>query len=234
MKITVIYGTNRTEKSSTYNIAQQFLAELADGDPVTEFHLPKDMPKFCKSCSICFTDETKCPDYDYLKPIVDAVKAADLVIFTVPVYVYHAPGQVKAFLDHCAYLWMPHRPEPAMFKKQALIISTAAGAGMKSAVKDVKDSLDFWGIAKTWTLKKAVQSSDWETVTEKRKTEIAEKVDKTAGKIRRCKGAGPRLKVKLLFYWMRSMQKRMGFSKTDVAYWKENGWLAGKKPWKRA
>lgn len=36
MKITVIYGTQRKSKSSTYNIAQQFIEQLSGADGVSE------------------------------------------------------------------------------------------------------------------------------------------------------------------------------------------------------
>lgn len=234
MKITVIYGTTRMEKSSTYNIAQQFLAELAGGDPVTEFHLPKDMPNFCTGCFNCFSDNTKCPHYAYIQPIADAMLNADLLIIAAPVYVYHMPGQVKALLDHFGYQWMAHKPRGVFFHKQALIITTAAGAGMRHTVKDVQHSLDWWGVGRTYTFKKAVQASEWSQVSEKKRGKIAKEVKATSQKILRQKGSGTRLKVRMIFYLMRFVQKKYRFSASDVAYWKENGWFNGKIPWKRS
>lgn len=73
---------------------------------------------------------------------------ADVLIFTTPVYVYHCTGSMKAFLDHYGYRWMVHRPEQKMFTKQAVVISTAAGSGTKSANKDIADSMFFWGVQK--------------------------------------------------------------------------------------
>ena len=35
-------------------------------------------------------------------------------------YVFHATGAMKAFLDHLAYRWMPHRPAPEMFESGRL------------------------------------------------------------------------------------------------------------------
>ena len=233
MKITVIYGTRRKERSSTYNIAQQFIAELACGDIVTEFHLPKDMPEFCTGCFNCFSDNTKCPHYTYIHPIADAMLNADLIIFTAPVYVYHVPGQVKALLDHFAYQWMAHKPNAGMFHKQALVISTAAGAGMSHTVKDVRHSLDWWGVGRTYTFKKAVRAADWANVTDEKKTAYAQEIKTTSRKILAQRGAGACLKVKMIFYLMRYMQKKYQFTESDVAYWKENGWFAGKKPWKK-
>lgn len=231
MKITIIYGTGRKEQSSTYNIAQQFIAELARGDVVTEFHLPKDMPEFCTGCYSCFSDHTKCPHYNYIQPIADSMQNADLIIFTAPVYVYHVPGQVKTLLDHFGYQWMVHKPEADYFQKQALIITTAAGGGMQNATKDLKDSFDWWGVARTYTFEKSVRASSWENVNEKTKAAISLEVKKTSQKILRQQGAEPSLKVKMRFYMMRFVQKKHGFTESDVAHWKKNGWLDGKKPW---
>lgn len=55
---------------------------------------------------------------------------------------------MKAFLDHFAYHWLPHRPIPEMFEKRAVIITQCLGAGAKSAAKDIKHSLSWWGVSK--------------------------------------------------------------------------------------
>ena len=67
---------------------------------------------------------------------------------------------------------MVHRPEEKIFSKQAVILSTAAGAGMKSANKDIKDSMFFWGIGRIYTYGAAVKEVSWERVKEKKKGEI--------------------------------------------------------------
>ena len=233
MTITVIYGTGRREKSSTYQIAQQFIGRLSGGDPVAEFFLPRDMPHFCRGCWQCFTDHTKCPDHDYLQPIIQAMEASDLLIITAPVYVYHVPGQVKALLDHFGYRWMPHQPGAAMFHKQALLISTAAGAGTRSTLKDMKDSMVYWGVARTHTYRKNVRAADWDGVSEKIRQDIGREVEAKANTIKaRAQGVTPSWKVKGLFYVMRAMQKKFGFNPADVAYWRDKGWLEGARPWK--
>lgn len=55
---------------------------------------------------------------------------------------------MKAFLDHLGYRWLPHRPAPTMFGKRAVIITQCLGSGAKSAAKDIKHSLSWWGISK--------------------------------------------------------------------------------------
>lgn len=234
MKITVIYATPRKGKSSTYNIAQQFISSLSEGDAVKEFFLPKSMPEFCRGCYECFEDQTKCPDYEYLDPIVQAMVEADLLIFTAPVYVYHVPGQVKAFLDHFAYQWMAHQPRKEMFSKQALLISTAAGAGTKSTLKDLKNSMDFWGVAKTYTFGRNTHAVDWNSVDEKRKLKFKKEITRLSRKIKKeSENVQPRLKVKGIFHLMRFMHKRFKFNPTDVKHWESFGWLEKNRPWGR-
>lgn len=228
MKITVIHGQNH--KGSTYNIAKELCDKL--GGEVTEFFLPKDFDCFCTGCTACFTDETKCPHYEKQKPLTDAMDNADVIILTSPVYVMHATGSMKAFLDHYGYRFFVHRPEEKMFQKQAVCISTAAGAGMGSTMKDMADSTFFWGIAKTYKLGVAVMETQWEMVKpkikskiDKKTTHLAKKISKRVGKIT------PGIKTKVFFGIMSIMQKN-GFNHADVDYWKERGWTKGKRPWK--
>lgn len=227
MKITVIHG--QSHKGSTYHIAKQLCDKL--GGEVTEFFLPKDFNCFCKGCTACFTDETKCPDYESLRPITEAMDHADVIIFTSPVYVMHATGAMKAFLDHYGYRFLVHRPEEKMFAKQAVCISTAAGAGMKSTIKDMADSTFFWGIAKIYKLGVAVMETRWEMVkpkikqkTDKKTTALAKKISRNVGRIK------PDIKTRGFFAIMAMVQKN-GFNPADKAYWIEKGWTKGKRPY---
>lgn len=232
MKITVIYGTQRRSKSTTYNIAQRFIRQLSDVESVTEFTLPKDMPHFCIGCWNCFTDYKKCPHYDHLKPILESMLNADLLIFTAPVYVFHVPGQVKTFLDHFGYQWMAHQPREEMFSKQALLISTAAGAGTKSTLKDLKDSMTFWGIASIYTFGRNVFASDFDTIAPKKLLKFEKEIDELSAKIQReSRNVKPPIKTKALFYAMRFMHKKYRFNPADVQHWESHGWLGKQRPW---
>lgn len=228
MKITIIHGQNH--KGSAYHIARM-LAEELNGE-ITEFFLPKDFDDFCTGCTACFAEtETKCPHYDKLKPITQAMDKADVILFASPVYVYHATGAMKAFLDHYGYRWMVHRPEESMFSKQAVCISTAAGAGMKRTNQDMADSAFFWGIAKTYQYGIAVAETSWARVAEKKKQRIKKKISALARKIKKNQEkVKPSMKTKAFFYVMRLMQKK-GWNEADVSYWKAKGWAEKKRPW---
>ncbi len=232
MKIVLINGVNH--KGSTYHIARA-VAEKAGGEnsEIKEYFLPRDFGSFCLGCNQCFSvDKAKCPHYAALTPITNSLLDADLIILASPVYVYHVTGAMKAFLDHYGYMWMAHRPEEVMFKKQAVCVSTAAGAGMKSTIKDMEDSLFFWGVAKTYKIGFAVKAVNWAGVTEKNKLKIERKVNAVAKSIRRNDGkVKPGFKTKAFFFLMHLLE-RNGWNKADVNYWHEKGWCGNKRPWK--
>ncbi|PRR86836.1 hypothetical protein CLLU_00020 [Clostridium luticellarii] len=114
----------------------------------------------------------------------------------------------------------------------ALVISTAAGGGMKSTIKDIVDSLTFWGTGKIFTYGKAVAAVNWQGVNEKKKIKINRDVTKLSAKILHRYGrVKPSLKVKILFYVMRFIHKRFSFNAVDKGYWQNQGWLGHKRPW---
>ncbi len=233
MNIVAIYGSER--KGSTYNIVQLILRRLqTESGSLTEFFLPRDMPHFCVGCSNCFSKgEEYCPHAASIAPIREAMVKADLIIFSSPVYVLRASGQMKALLDHFAFQFMIHRPVKEMFTKTALVVTTGAGGGMKGVIKDIKASLDMWGAGKVFTCGSAVFASDWEGVSSKNKTRIEKNADNISAKIIATVGrVKPRMKVKLLFNAFRMVHKKFETNPTDKQHWKIRGWLDSARPWR--
>ncbi len=230
MKITMIHG--QSHKGSTYHIGRMVADKL--GEEVTEFFLPKDFGSFCIGCANCFVkDEKFCPHYKELETITKAMDEADVLILASPVYVFHATGPMKTFLDHYGYRWLVHRPEEKMFSKQAVCISTAAGGGTKSTNKDMADSLFFWGIPVVYKYGVGVRAIEYGQINEKilkkiekKTTYIARKIKARQGKVR------PGIKTLGLFYIMRMVNKT-GWNEVDSKYWKEKGWTKKKRPWKK-
>ena len=229
MRTVIIHG--QSHKGSTYHIAHELADKL--GGEITEFFLPRDFGEFCTGCCRCFEiSETKCPHYDKLSPITHAIDDADVVILASPVYVYHATGAMKALLDHYGYRWMVHSPDGCMFTKQGVCISTAAGRGMKSTVKDMKDSMFFWGTARIYSVAKGVAAVNWDGVSEKKKSAIDKETSAIASKITRRRGkVKPGLKTRMVFFAMHLLQRK-GFNPRDVEHWKQNGWTGKERPWK--
>lgn len=229
MKITIIHG--QSHQGSTCNIAR-LLAKKLNGE-IEEFFLPRDFGAFCTGCNTCFgKTELECPHFNKLSPITNSMDNADLIILASPVYVYHATGAMKAFLDHYGWRWMVHRPEEKMFQKQAVCISTAAGAGMRSTNQDMAHSTFFWGIAKTYRYGVAVMETSWERVSTEKKKAINKKTDLLARKILKRQGhVKPSIKTKVFFSIMRQFNKH-GWNEADMIYWKDKGWTEKKRPWK--
>ena len=238
MYITVINGTE--QKGCTFTMKEVFITTLGNNNEISEFYLPRDCPVFCTGCKACFyKDISICPHSEYTVPIWNSILKSDLLIFTSPTYVFHLTGQMKALLDHFATKWMAHSPDEPMFRKQAVIITNAIGQGMGKTASDIKDSLDFWGVAHTYVIKQALFQPKWDLINDKCKSRIRVKCERVANKVKSKKQIRPRLKIKWLFHIMRFSQKmidkselKAGRERTkDYLHWKENGWLDGRKPW---
>ena len=229
MKTVIIHG--QSHQGSTYHIAHELADKL--GGELTEFFLPRDFGEFCLGCNTCFIDsEKKCPHYAKLAPLTEAMDAADVIILASPVYVFHATGAMKAFLDHYGYRWMVHSPEGAMFSKQGVCICTAAGAGMRSTLKDMKDSLFYWGVARIYKYGVGVAAMNWDGVSKKKKEAIDKATTRIAGNIaRRNAKVTPGLKTRAVFFVMHLLQRK-GFNPKDAEYWQQQGWTGSKRPWK--
>ena len=223
MNITLIKATKR-KNSSTYNGAQYLISKISDVENVFEFTLPEDMPHICKGCYLCLSGkEDKCGGAEFLKPINDAFEKSQLVIFCSPVWCFHTPGQIKSFLDHYGYRWLVHRPNFDMINKQAVVITTAGGGGLKSTAKDIKDSMDYWGVARTHVVTQSVWQYSWSDMPEKFKKDFKSKLDKTAVKV--CKfsrNLRPSLKVKLLYKMFSKLHLNDKMWEIDNDYWKQH------------
>lgn len=238
MKITVINGTEK--KGVTYRLKEIFLQQFKNNSEITEFCLPRDCPDFCAGCTVCFLkDEHLCKDAEYVRKIEKSMLESDLLVFTSPAYVFHATGAMKTMLDHFGYRWMPHRPAKEMFGKRAVIISQCLGAGGKSAAKDIKDSLSWWGISSINVCSfKLMSDILWDRIPGKKKAQITGKLIKLARKMLSIDSSKPvatGLVTKLKFTMVRMLQKKIGKENpeyTDYKYWKANGWLDSARPWK--
>jgi multimeric flavodoxin WrbA len=238
MNITVINGTEK--HGVTYRLKEMFLAEFKDKANITEYYLPKDCPSFCAGCLNCtLKGENTCKDAQYIGKIDKSLLEADLIVMTSPAYVFHATGAMKAFLDHFAYRWMPHRPAPEMFGKRAVIITQCLGCGAKSTAKDIKHSLSWWGISKIGIFTSALMRDVvWDRLSAKKKAELTGKVQKLSKKFANMdytKPASTNLLVKFKFSFCRIMQKNIHKFDTeylDGKYWAEQGWFDSGRPWK--
>lgn len=237
MKITVINGTEK--HGVTYKLKEIFIERFKATAEITEYYLPKDCPNFCNGCANCFTKgEHSCKDFAYIQSIEKSLLQADLIVMTSPSYVMHATGAMKTLLDHFAYRWMPHRPADEMFGKRAVIITQCVGAGARSAAKDIKHSLSWWGISKIGIFTAALMSDIvWDRLSENRRRKLTKKISKLSekfSKIDHAKPAHTNIMTKIKFEICRLIKKKLykiDPEYTDVKYWQIRGWLGKKRPW---
>lgn len=231
MKIVMIHGQNH--KGSTYKIGRMIANKIRREDDIVEFFLPRDLNHFCLGCYACIEDVTKCPFYEEKNKIMTAVESADLLIFTTPTYCLRASAPMKSFIDLTFNYWMIHRPRKCMFSKRAIVVSTAAGIGTKSAIKDITTTLLYWGVPSIITYGISVQAMNWAGVADKKKQKIEKDTTRIANKVLKRKRVTAGLKTKALFMMMRMMQKKdWGSGEAEKMYWDKNGWLGKERPWK--
>ena len=117
-----------------------------------------------------------------------------------------------------------------MFGKVGLVITTAGGSGIKDTVKLLKKNLFYLGVSQIFdysltTLKMGGDYADYAG-----KDKIKKQVAKKAARIGRAL-AGPRTGMKTrLFFKIFGLTQKKGWNKTDSDYWRDKGWLDGKKP----
>jgi len=231
MKVVIIHGQNH--KGSSYNIGRMIANKISGEEAITEFFLPRDLNHFCLGCYACIDDDTRCPFYEEKNKIMSAVEAADVLIFTTPTYCMRASAPMKSFIDLTFNYWMVHRPRKCMFTKKAIVVSTAAGSGTKSAIKDITNTLLYWGVPYVLSYGISVQAMNWNAVADKKKEKIEKDTTKIADKVLKKKQVKAGIKTKTLFMMMRMMQKMgWGSSATEKEYWEQKGWLDKGRPWK--
>lgn len=230
MKIVLVHGQNH--KGSTYHIGKMIAEKIELEKEITEFFLPKDLNHFCLGCYKCIEGDENCPFYEEKNQIMGVVEAADLLIFTTPTYCMHVSAPMKAFLDLTFTYWISHRPRKSMFSKKAVVVSTAAGMGTKSAIKDITTALFYWGIPFVKSYGIAVQAMNWDMVNAKKKEKIERDTTRLAKKLSSTKRPSVGIKTRFMFKMMAGMQSAgMGSSPIEKEYWEENGWLGKKRPW---
>lgn len=231
MKVLTIMGT--THKGNTRAVVDLFLKEFENGkNEFDEVILPNDFNKICLGCANCILKgEEKCPHFNEVNSIFEKIENADLIILATPVFVGSCSGAMKTLLDHFAYMWLVHRPKESMFNKVGLIITSAGGSGVKQTVKLLKSNLFYLGVPTIYNYGVTTMKMGGNYCDYKDKDKIKNQVNKKAKKVKKAlENRKVGLKTRF-FYNLFKMAQKNGWNKTDVDYWKEQGWLNGKKPY---
>ncbi|OUQ47681.1 flavodoxin [Drancourtella sp. An12] len=98
-KIVVITGSPR-KAGNSFAMTDAFIkAAQAKGHTVTRFDAAMMNVGGCRACETCFKSGKACSFDDDFNKIAPAVLEADAVVFTMPVYWYSIPAQIKAVID---------------------------------------------------------------------------------------------------------------------------------------
>jgi multimeric flavodoxin WrbA len=228
--IVIIYGHQR--KGSTYHIIKELKEHLTRLDEYvfTEYTMPRDLPKFCRGCFNCILrSEDTCPDHAAIDPIRQSIHESDGIVMASPVHCLDVSAGMKNLIDHMAYMWMPHRPNEALFEKIGLVVSSAAGSGTKRANQTMRKALVFMGFKRVHQLGFAVQASSFEDIKPSSRKKIERKTKTQAMSFH--KHLNRRYKMShTLFH--RMLRKVMGWmikgydhGNIDRQYWVQKGWI---------
>ena len=99
-KIVVITGSPR-KKGSSFAMTDALVKEAeAKGHTVTRFDDTSFMKiGFCHACETCYKTGKACSFDDDFNTMAPAILEADAVVFSMPVYWYSIPAQIKGVID---------------------------------------------------------------------------------------------------------------------------------------
>jgi len=101
MKILVLNGSPKREKSDTMHITRSFLEGMKDAAP-QEIHVIDVIDchiEYCTGCFACKRNGGTCIHDDDTRDILNKMLESDLLLFSFPLYCYGMPAPLKALLD---------------------------------------------------------------------------------------------------------------------------------------
>lgn len=138
MNVLILNGSPKGDRSNTIRIAKAFTEGFPEGTKISRIDICSKDINPCRGCFSCWrSDEGKCVIKDDMEVIIAAIKEADVIIESYPLYFYGMPSQMKAMTDRCLQLVEPYMGEksesdmtfnelrdPAMRNKKMVLIST--------------------------------------------------------------------------------------------------------------
>ena len=98
-KIVVITGSPR-KNGNSFAMTDAFIrAAEAKGHTVTRFDAAAKNVGGCRACETCYSTGKACTFDDDFNTIAPAIVEADAIVFTMPVYWYSIPAQIKGVID---------------------------------------------------------------------------------------------------------------------------------------
>lgn len=101
MKILVINGSPKRDKSDTMHITHAFLDGMqeAAAQDITLINIIDKHIEYCTGCFACMHNGGSCIHNDDMKEILEEILKSDLLILSYPLYCYGMPAPLKAMMD---------------------------------------------------------------------------------------------------------------------------------------
>lgn len=160
MKILVINGSPKGEKSNSFQVAKAFLKGINEGNAGNEVEICHLSDKKIGHCLGCFGCWKKTPGICVLKDdmaqILKRVIEADLILYSFPLYYFSLPGLLKNYFDRLLPLALPfmeentsgighgaHAARYDLSKQKIVAISTCGFYTAEGNYEAVKDMLNY-------------------------------------------------------------------------------------------
>ena len=101
MKILVLNGSPKRDKSDTMHITRAFLDGMKDAgeQDIHVIHTVDSRIEYCTGCFSCMRNGGICVHDDDMKGILEEILSSDLLVWSFPLYCYGMPASIKALLD---------------------------------------------------------------------------------------------------------------------------------------
>ena len=101
MKILVLNGSPKREKSDVMHMTRAFLEGMQDAADVrvTTIHAIDKRIEYCTGCFACMHNGGTCVHDDDMRGILEEMLKSNVLLFSFPLYCYGMPAPLKALID---------------------------------------------------------------------------------------------------------------------------------------
>lgn len=138
MKVLVLNGSPKKERSNTLNITKAFLDGFPESCSIETVNIYGLKINPCAGCFSCWSRTPgRCVINDDMQTVYEKISGADIIIESFPLYFFGMPSQLKAVTDRCLPFTMPYMGNKAgenvsfhefrdasMHDKKLVVIST--------------------------------------------------------------------------------------------------------------
>ena len=92
MKVLVLNGSPKKDRSNTIQVTNAFVSGFPEGTEVKKINIYEKNIKPCQGCFACWASpDGTCAIKDDMAEIIAAIKEADIIIESFPLYFYGMP-----------------------------------------------------------------------------------------------------------------------------------------------